>query len=308
MNKNIGWLILIFGICLGVYALNIDVSVEYSHTSYATGKLESGRVNNIGLMDDKRNYLIVAGFLCVIGVVIITTASKTQTKEPTQAFEQKKENYESSPLAEKKETESLRTTSSEMTTGFKILLAILLVIICLVLINYDSLYNKLRSNPVESKIEPVESIEQKKYLLSWDYLVQIYSQIHRENGEILSILKEFNPKWNISTEGERSEKNFYFIYSLIDDIDLNKTGIINIDYKTNILEYSFFDEIHFERILNELIKNNFEHYSTKKIENGDVVSYISKKYFVSLKKETSTNTGTKSYSVYIMKNRNQEEF
>lgn len=55
-----GGLLLLIGIIGIVLALNLDTSVSTS----------AGRVNNLGLMNDKQNYLILAGVIALIGAVL----------------------------------------------------------------------------------------------------------------------------------------------------------------------------------------------------------------------------------------------
>ncbi|WP_323115528.1 zinc ribbon domain-containing protein [Klebsiella variicola] len=58
--KKLGFLIIFVGSALAVLALTMDVSVD---TGY-------GRVNNLGLMADRQNYLFFSAFMVVIGLVI----------------------------------------------------------------------------------------------------------------------------------------------------------------------------------------------------------------------------------------------
>ena len=48
------------------------------NTSVETGYgYSSQRVVNLGLMDDRRNYLIISGLACVLGVILVVTARST---------------------------------------------------------------------------------------------------------------------------------------------------------------------------------------------------------------------------------------
>ena len=58
--------LVVLGLLLSLFALNMDTSVATE-----TGQ----RVNNLGLMDQRRNYLIVSGFVVMAGVVLIGFAS-----------------------------------------------------------------------------------------------------------------------------------------------------------------------------------------------------------------------------------------
>lgn len=72
--KTIGIILLMAGLSLGAYAYSMDtsVSVNYSGSSYGL----PNRVNNLGLMQDRQNYLIGAGVLAIIGVILIVTAKQ----------------------------------------------------------------------------------------------------------------------------------------------------------------------------------------------------------------------------------------
>ncbi|AGH49652.1 hypothetical protein G432_09635 [Sphingomonas sp. MM-1] len=59
--KPAGAVITIIGVFFAILALSMDVSVE---TSF-------GSVNNIGLMNDQRNYLFLSGLTILIGVLLI---------------------------------------------------------------------------------------------------------------------------------------------------------------------------------------------------------------------------------------------
>jgi hypothetical protein len=168
----------------------------------------------------------------------------------------------------------------------------------------DSIYKNEwapMSKKYKDSVAQAESKESKGHLLGLNDLLSLYSLKDQDNKEILTALKKYNSKWSISTEGERSYENFYFIYSLLVDNDINKTEIINIDYKTNVLEYIFFDKKHIEEIIQGINKNNFEVYSVKKIQNGDVTSYVSKDYNISVKIKDGSTPDTKDCSIYIMK-------
>ena len=67
--KTIGYILLVTGIVLGFYALNMNTSVEV-HYSYENTLGLPDRVNNIGLMKDQQNYLLISGVLCVIGIIL----------------------------------------------------------------------------------------------------------------------------------------------------------------------------------------------------------------------------------------------
>lgn len=86
--RGFGVVLLVAALAVGVYALNIDATVP-TDTEYIPGYglVGGNRVNNIGLMDDRRNMLIAAGFMAVVGVGLIVASAK-QAGEPiaTPAF------------------------------------------------------------------------------------------------------------------------------------------------------------------------------------------------------------------------------
>jgi len=64
--KAFGIIILIVGILLGAIAFLMDTTVESGY----------GQVNNIGLMRDQQIYLIIAGILSIIGIIILGSTRK----------------------------------------------------------------------------------------------------------------------------------------------------------------------------------------------------------------------------------------
>ncbi|VGQ13040.1 hypothetical protein SB5439_05132 [Klebsiella variicola] len=66
MKKITGFIFLAFGGILMAYALNMDTSVSF-YNEYAGGMQ---RVNNIGLMNDRSNYMMFGGALMLVGVLI----------------------------------------------------------------------------------------------------------------------------------------------------------------------------------------------------------------------------------------------
>lgn len=67
--KNIGYILTGVGLIAMICAMSMDVSVS----TYA------GRVNNIGLMSDRQNYLIFSGFIFFGGVILAIFGSKSDT-------------------------------------------------------------------------------------------------------------------------------------------------------------------------------------------------------------------------------------
>ncbi len=67
--KNIGYILMGVGLIAMLCAMSMDVSVS----TYA------GRVNNIGLMSERQNYLIFSGFIFIGGVILAIFGSKSDT-------------------------------------------------------------------------------------------------------------------------------------------------------------------------------------------------------------------------------------
>lgn len=71
--KIFGILLVIVGIILGMSAMTMDVSVPSSHGS--------GRINNLGLMNDRSNLTISAGIAFISGILLIGFSSKNGNSE-----------------------------------------------------------------------------------------------------------------------------------------------------------------------------------------------------------------------------------
>ena len=75
--KDFGGILLIAGLALIIYALSIDTSVKVNYPGGNNFGMPE-RVNNIGLMNDKQNYLIFAGIISVLGVLILVSGKKPE--------------------------------------------------------------------------------------------------------------------------------------------------------------------------------------------------------------------------------------
>lgn len=73
-----GWLLLAAGIVGLLFSLNMDTSVETGVDPYNSFGLPS-RVNNIGLMNQQRNYLIISGIVALAGVVLIVSGTSKKS-------------------------------------------------------------------------------------------------------------------------------------------------------------------------------------------------------------------------------------
>lgn len=71
--KLIGVLFLLTGLSLGVYSFLMDTSVSINYPMGNPLNFPT-KVNNIGLMNDQRNYLIASGFLAAFGVILFVVS------------------------------------------------------------------------------------------------------------------------------------------------------------------------------------------------------------------------------------------
>lgn len=78
--KYLGWVMFIGGLILLVIAFTMDTSVA---VDYASGNSMGfpDRVNNLGLMADKQNYMIFGAVLTVLGFLTVITYEKKEKKE-----------------------------------------------------------------------------------------------------------------------------------------------------------------------------------------------------------------------------------
>jgi hypothetical protein len=72
--KMLGMVLVALGLAGGVYALNMDTSVEAGGQTLVSGSysihVPETRVNNIGLMDERRNFLYASGLAVVVGIIL----------------------------------------------------------------------------------------------------------------------------------------------------------------------------------------------------------------------------------------------
>lgn len=68
--KVIGYLLGTIGVVLGIYALTMDVSVEVNYSGGSSYGFPD-RVNNIGLMMQRQNFLYTSGFLFICGLILV---------------------------------------------------------------------------------------------------------------------------------------------------------------------------------------------------------------------------------------------
>ena len=81
--KYFGYLMFTVGLIVLGVAFTMDTSVAVSYTNDNAFNLPE-RVNNIGLMADKQNYLLFGSILTVLGALIGVTYEKKDEKEKTE--------------------------------------------------------------------------------------------------------------------------------------------------------------------------------------------------------------------------------
>ena len=77
--KNVGIIAWVAGALFGLYGLSMDVSVQVDYSSGNSYGFPD-RVNNLGLMSQRQNYLIISGVLLLAGTLIIALRNKSDGK------------------------------------------------------------------------------------------------------------------------------------------------------------------------------------------------------------------------------------
>ena len=65
---TVGWVLLPLGLLALVWSLQLDASVASNL---------GGRVNNIGLLNDKQNYVIASGVVSVVGAILVALRTRS---------------------------------------------------------------------------------------------------------------------------------------------------------------------------------------------------------------------------------------
>ncbi|MDD2541936.1 MAG: hypothetical protein PHH28_12960 [Desulfuromonadaceae bacterium] len=80
--KTIGIALLVVGCILGIYAFQMETTVTTEGKDFGYGiSIPSMTVNNLGLMEDRRNKLMIAGVLVLVGAIFTAFGSKTERDE-----------------------------------------------------------------------------------------------------------------------------------------------------------------------------------------------------------------------------------
>lgn len=65
--RTLGYLAILIGVIFAVFALFMDVKVAID---------DGYRVNNLGLMSSRQNYMIFGGFVAIAGIIIVLVGEK----------------------------------------------------------------------------------------------------------------------------------------------------------------------------------------------------------------------------------------
>lgn len=98
--KNLGILILVAGLALGLYSITMDVSVSVAARDYGYGiQTPAMEVANLDKMSQRQNFMIFSGILSVVGAILLGFASMqpkesiapTPTKATSSAIDEHRE-------------------------------------------------------------------------------------------------------------------------------------------------------------------------------------------------------------------------
>lgn len=81
--KTLGQFLIAIGLVLGLVAFSMKTTVPIESSFIGGTYLPSREVNNIGLMDDRRNYLLTAGVLLIVGVQLLIGSRHKQSSPTT---------------------------------------------------------------------------------------------------------------------------------------------------------------------------------------------------------------------------------
>jgi len=139
MNKQsslqvVGIGLIVIGLIWGIFAFTMDTSVEVGGEVIGTGaysiRVPKAKVNNVGLMNDKQNYIIGAGLTLFIGVIVLLAGLLMPVEElkesakPLTNDDEKKTllDYENSSDITRfhiKDNEDFHTTSKQIHSKYK---------------------------------------------------------------------------------------------------------------------------------------------------------------------------------------------
>ena len=77
--RKIGIVLLVIGVIIGIIALSMNTTVTTEAQNIGGIDIPSQTVNNIGLMDARRNTLMVSGLVIVVGIILFAVGSLQRT-------------------------------------------------------------------------------------------------------------------------------------------------------------------------------------------------------------------------------------
>lgn len=86
-GQGVGLLLFVVGVLVGLYFLTMDTSVEVPRQSIAGIEIGGGRVNNLGLMQERQNGLMVGGGMAFLGILLAFLGSGSPPRPVRQAEE-----------------------------------------------------------------------------------------------------------------------------------------------------------------------------------------------------------------------------
>ena len=130
----VGITLIIIGLIWGIFAFTMDTSVEVGGEVIGTGaysvRVPKAKVNNVGLMNDKQNYIIGAGLTLFIGVIVFLAGLLMPVKELEKSAEPLTNDNEQNTLPDYenssditrfqiKDNEDFHTTSKQIHSKYK---------------------------------------------------------------------------------------------------------------------------------------------------------------------------------------------
>ena len=73
--RALGIVLLIIGVIVGIVALSMNITVTTEPQNIGGVEIPSQTVNNLGLMDARRNALLVSGLIVVVGIVLFAVGA-----------------------------------------------------------------------------------------------------------------------------------------------------------------------------------------------------------------------------------------
>ena len=91
-QKTVGMWLIVVGFLFGAWAFSLDTTVRTESQSFGRGEyktyIPSVTVNNIGLMQDKQNYLIGSGVVLIAGVLLFALGGNRREEESEKTIEE----------------------------------------------------------------------------------------------------------------------------------------------------------------------------------------------------------------------------